>query len=202
MNASLKILVAEPSLLLRCGIVAVLDRMAGFDARLIEAGDATELAEALSRHRPDVLVVNPAMPGSAHPSLLRDAAGLPSLRCVALLATLSAPQVAAAYDAAIGLYDSADEIRRKLQPAVRPDPDSNRLSVREREIVACVARGWSNRRIAERLFISTHTVATHRRNIAAKLQIHSPAALTVYAIVNRLVALEDIRDSVSGPCGE
>lgn len=47
------------------------------------------------------------------------------------------------------------------------------------------------------LCISTHTVITHRRNIVAKLQIHSPAGLTIYAIVNKLVDLSDIRDTIA-----
>ena len=51
----------------------------------------------------------------------------------------------------------------------------------------------TNREIADRLFLSTHTVITHRRNIARKLQVHSASALTVYAIVNKLVELSDIQ---------
>ena len=63
------------------------------------------------------------------------------------------------------------------------------LSVREREVVAAVVQGLSNKEIAERLSISPHTVLTHRKNIARKLQIHSPAGLTIYAIANGLVEL-------------
>ncbi len=55
-----------------------------------------------------------------------------------------------------------------------------------------MAKGWSNKEIADRLCISVHTVATHRRNICAKLAIHSSAGLTVYAILNGLVDLKDI----------
>ena len=67
------------------------------------------------------------------------------------------------------------------------------LSTREKEIVVCVVKGMTNREIADRLFLSTHTVITHRRNIARKLQVHSASALTVYAIVNKLVELSDIQ---------
>lgn len=66
------------------------------------------------------------------------------------------------------------------------------LSPREREIVAMVARGSSNKEIGDRLCISVHTVTTHRRNIASKLKLHSPAALTVFAIINKLVDLDEI----------
>lgn len=66
------------------------------------------------------------------------------------------------------------------------------LSERERDIVRCVAMGMSNKEIADALFISIHTVITHRRNIAQKLQIHSPAGLTIYAIVNKIVSIEGL----------
>ena len=68
------------------------------------------------------------------------------------------------------------------------------LSQREKEIVICVVKGMTNKEIAEKLFLSIHTVITHRRNISKKLQIHSAAGLTIYAIVNKLVALSDVKD--------
>ena len=67
------------------------------------------------------------------------------------------------------------------------------LSQREKEIICCVVKGMSNKEIAENLFISIHTVITHRRNIARKLQIHSPTLLTVYAIVNKLVDISEVK---------
>lgn len=66
------------------------------------------------------------------------------------------------------------------------------LSAREREIIVCVVKGLTNKEIADELCISTHTVITHRRNIASKLQIHSAAGLTIYAIVNKLVELSEL----------
>ena len=76
---------------------------------------------------------------------------------------------------------------------VKPEP----LSVREKEIIVCVVKGMTNKQIADALCISAHTVITHRRNIAGKLQIHSPAGLTIYAIVNKLVELDEIGETVA-----
>lgn len=67
------------------------------------------------------------------------------------------------------------------------------LSEREKEIVCSVAKGLSNKEIADKLFISIHTVITHRRNISRKLSIHSSAGLTVYAILNKLINIEELR---------
>ena len=71
------------------------------------------------------------------------------------------------------------------------ESDATALSPREKDIVRLVAQGKGNKEIADRLRISTHTVATHRRNISSKLDIHSGAGLTIYAIINGLVDLPD-----------
>lgn len=67
------------------------------------------------------------------------------------------------------------------------------LSDRERDVVVALVQGMANKEIAEHLCISINTVITHRRNIARKLQIHSPAGLTIYAIVNGLVDISTVK---------
>lgn len=67
------------------------------------------------------------------------------------------------------------------------------LSTREKEIVCCVAKGLSNKEIADILCLSVHTVTTHRRNISSKLHIHTPAGLTIFAIANKLIRLQDLK---------
>ena len=70
---------------------------------------------------------------------------------------------------------------------------SEALSDRERDVIIGVVQGLQNKEIADRLCISVNTVITHRRNIARKLQIHSPAGLTIYAIVNGLVDISSVK---------
>lgn len=77
-----------------------------------------------------------------------------------------------------------------LSSLIGPTIDSGEaLSDREKEVVIGVVQGMTNKEIADKLFIAPNTVITHRRNIAKKLQIHSIAGLTIYAIVNKLVEL-------------
>ena len=71
------------------------------------------------------------------------------------------------------------------------NPDA--LSDREKDVIVSLVQGMSNKEIADHLCISTNTVITHRRNIARKLQIHSPAGLTIYAIVNGLVDISSVK---------
>ena len=71
------------------------------------------------------------------------------------------------------------------------NPDA--LSDREKDVIISLVQGMSNKEIADHLCISVNTVITHRRNIARKLQIHSPAGLTIYAIVNGLVDISSVK---------
>ncbi len=71
--------------------------------------------------------------------------------------------------------------------------DKEILSEREKDVIVCVVKGMTNKAIAEKLFISINTVTTHRRNIAKKLNIHSSAGLTIYAIMNKLVDIKEVK---------
>jgi DNA-binding CsgD family transcriptional regulator len=85
-------------------------------------------------------------------------------------------------------------------PAAEDDADTaakEQLSQRERDVLMCVVKGMTNKEMADKLCISIHTVLTHRRNIAKKLEIHSPAGLVIYAIVNGIVKVDEIKDVIS-----
>ena len=75
--------------------------------------------------------------------------------------------------------------------ATAQNPDA--LSDREKDVIISLVQGMSNKEIADHVCISINTVITHRRNIARKLQIHSPAGLTIYAIVNGLVDISTVK---------
>ena len=84
--------------------------------------------------------------------------------------------------------DSSD-----VTPAAAVQPTANEsLSDREKEIVAYIVRGLTNKEVADKLFISVNTVLTHRKNISRKLNIHSISGLTIYSIVNKIVNINEI----------
>ena len=91
------------------------------------------------------------------------------------------------------LRQSAENASGKItSDDAEADDASETLSTREKDVVRGVALGKSNKEIAEMLFISVHTVTTHRKNISAKLGIHSPAGLTIYAILNNIVDINEV----------
>ena len=80
-----------------------------------------------------------------------------------------------------------EDVSARISSMISHVDSKESISEREKEITVCLVQGMSNKEIANQLFISVNTVITHRRNIVRKLQIHSLAGLTIYAIANDLV---------------
>ena len=80
MSALLNIAVAEPSAIIRSGLEAVLKRIPGFRIQIIEIATAELLQETLRSHKPDILIINPSLPGYYTIQLLKEETGCtPSL---------------------------------------------------------------------------------------------------------------------------
>ena len=194
MSTFLKIVLVEPSLILRSGMSYVLRRLTTFDVQVVETGETEQLEELIAEAAPDVLIINPSLTDE---EMLRELQQK-SLRLIAFQSALADARLMQRFDAVVSIYDT-EQIKEKLRSVCNSrdgEASQELLSAREKEIIVGVVKGLTNKQIAERLFISAHTVITHRRNIAAKLQIHSPAGLTIYAIVNKLVELNDVKNTI------
>ncbi len=98
------------------------------------------------------------------------------------------------YDGDCFLYPSAakmvvEDYLEKIKSGQEPASSYDALTDREREILALVAEGYTNREIAESLFISVKTVETHKANIMEKLNLHKRAELVHYAIKKGLLQM-------------
>lgn len=94
------------------------------------------------------------------------------------------------FDDTLDINDNTETIIRKISDYTDRISDSkynHQLSSREIELLTMVAQGYSNKQIAVQLFLSIHTVITHRKNITAKLGIKSISGLTLYAALNNMI---------------
>jgi DNA-binding NarL/FixJ family response regulator len=193
---TIKIAIAEPSHIIRYGVAAALKHITGLRFVALEFDSLDSLHAYMSTSKVDVLIINPSFWGSIDFPKFKITSTNRKIKFVALITSAVDSSIIEAYDTSIGMYDTSDQIGQKLEKLfnsnTKEDENINTLSVREKEVLVCVVKGLTNREIAEILFLSTHTVITHRKNIARKLEIHSPAGLTIYAIVNKLVNIEDI----------
>ncbi len=73
-----------------------------------------------------------------------------------------------------------------------PESESDILTDREKEVLRWIANGLSTKEIADKMFLSIHTVNTYRKNIGEKLNIHSVAGMAVYAILHHIIDINKI----------
>jgi DNA-binding NarL/FixJ family response regulator len=205
---SIRILLADDHALLRDGLRSILARER--DVEVVgEAADGRAAVDQARKLAPDVVVMDVGMAdlnGIEATRRIRSAS--PNTRVLALSTHSDRRYVAGMLDAGASGYvvkvSAYDELIRAvravvsgrvyLSPAVadragetrkdasRPEGPAAGLAPREREVLQLIAEGHRTPEIARRLRISAHTVETHRRNIMQKLDIHSVADLTRYAI--------------------
>lgn len=190
------IAVAESSVIVRSGLVSVLKRLPDMEVEVVEVTSKDGIRHCMEMHTPQILIVNPQLEGWFDVDAFRQCYKQ-DVKLVSLLCSMVDSSQLKGYDERVTLFDDMASLEKKitelLNIADEEEPDQDALSQREKEIVGCIVRGMTNKEIAEKLFISVHTVMTHRKNITRKLQIHSAAGLTIYAIVNKLVELSKVK---------
>lgn len=188
--------VAETSFIIRKGLVAALSQIP-IVSKVVEMRNIDDLAYQLSILNPDAVLINPMLLGHTKQDIRQQLNLTKTTVVIALVYNLIDEQFYKSYDAVIKINDSENKIEETLSEClnkkVEDSPDHEDLSDREKEILVSVVKGLSNKEIAEFHNISIHTVITHRRNIARKLNIHSISGLTIYAIINKLVDITDIK---------
>ena len=195
MTTNIRVAIVEPSPIIRLGLEAQLRKLPRYKitVNIVAEDPKRELGEVLSMTPADIYILNPLICG------LKPQKHLPQgslSKAVAISYGTTDEQLLKEYDAVLPITTSMQQLNELLDkfvaPEEKPQSDSQDLTAREREILVCVVKGMTNKKIAEHLFLSQHTVITHRRNIGQKLQIKSPSALTLYAMINNLVQPSDI----------
>ncbi len=197
MSSAVKIAIADTSEVIRTGLITIIKKIINPQPEVIEIEDIRQIKQTLATTRTDILIINPITSPICSPAQLKSEAINKTMKCVALRTVLSDNSCFHHYDETISIYDSSAQISDKITKIINaPDKSksNNTLSDREKEIVSQIVKGLSNKEIAEELHLSVHTVVTHRRNISAKLDIHSTSGLTIYAIVNKLIDIDEINN--------
>lgn len=197
MNRPVRVVIAEPSAMVCAGLRAILDEAGGF----VTAGVVTEpsmLDERLRILDADIAIINPSILDFRSSRNLRlSVPSLQEMRVVALVYGVFDDESLRQYDAVIKIVDAPSSIVGRLRRLTETDNEhlsdgGYELTDREREILISVARGRTNKEIADEHNISIHTVISHRKNITRKTGIKSVAGLTVYALLNNMIDQNDM----------
>jgi two-component system, NarL family, nitrate/nitrite response regulator NarL len=221
----IKVLVADDHPVVRKGVQNCLAK----HGKIRVVGEAVDGDEALRKARelsPDVVLMDISMPGMnglAVTEMLRKEA--PDMKVLILSVHSNKEYIFRVIQAGAHGYVSKEappeELIRAIQTVYEGEPHFSediaraalnefvssggkkepfaQLTVREREVLVQISEGHSNKEIADRLGIGVRTIETHRERIMRRLNIHSVAGLTKYAIANGLVSLESKPAAGSGP---
>ena len=197
MNRPVRVVIAEPSAMVCACLRAILDDAGGF----VTAGVVTEpsmLDERLRILDADIAIINPSILDFRSSRNLRlSVPSLQEMRVVALVYGVFDDESLRQYDAVIKIVDAPSSIVGRLRRLTETESEhlsdgGYELTDREREILISVARGRTNKEIADEHNISIHTVISHRKNITRKTGIKSVAGLTVYALLNNMIDQNDM----------
>jgi DNA-binding NarL/FixJ family response regulator len=215
MSAQLpSVVIVDDHELFRAGVRAELEGLAEVRG---EAGAVEDAVATILREKPDVVLLDVHMPGGGGVEVIRRVAHeRPAQRFLALSVSDAAEDVIAVIRAgargyvtkSISAEELADAIRRVREgdavfsprlagfvldafhgeiPEAEIDPELDRLTLREREVLRLIARGYLYKEIALRLDISPKTVEAHVSAVLRKLQLSSRHELSRWAVERRLV---------------
>lgn len=196
----IRVAIAEQSDIMRNGLLTLLKRSQTIHIQPVELFSQESLQDLMHTQPPDILIINPHFMNFFDVIRFRNDNKGKHIIIIAFVCMLLETEKLTGYDEKISVLDSASNIYNKINLLLKHQPsddmefqEQGNLSSREKDIVIGVVHGLTNKEIADRLFISVNTVITHRRNISRKLQIHSPAGLTIYAITNKLVEMNELK---------
>jgi DNA-binding NarL/FixJ family response regulator len=192
---NIKVIVAASHFLTRLGIKTLLS-VIGIQSDYSEVDSLEEIESAVHPGMRSFLVIEQNMIGSPGPLLLEQLVGKCPLCKIMVIGDMVLKNCPCSQF--VSNNDNQQQILEKFQDFFfdqenrkQKSTSQNMLSERETEVLKEVARGLSNKEIADKLYISTNTVITHRKNITEKLGVKTVSALTVYALINNLIAPED-----------
>ncbi len=195
---NITIVVAEASYLIQQGLDAVLKKLG--DNQVVQKMDKAQgLFESLSSLKPNILILNPDLFESNIESLKEESAKLGDCKLVIISnddeaeAKYSADVFLHYNDGQAKILSCLEVLKDELIKKNKNEKSNEPISAREKNILKHIALGLTNKEIADQLFISIHTVVTHRKNITHKLGIKSVSGLTVYAILNNLIAMDEVK---------
>jgi two-component system nitrate/nitrite response regulator NarL len=212
----IRVLLVDDHPIVRKGLSSCLSRQENIQV-IGEAGDGREALRKAKELMPDVVMMDidmPQMNGLTATELMRKE--LPNVKVLVLsmhthsdvvmrilqsgargyvVKEASSEELLRAVETVHGgeSFFSSDVARLALNQFVRgggEGPQPGQISNREREVLIAIAEGLSNKEIASRLNVGVRTVETHRERIMRKLNIHSVAGLTRFAIQKGLIPLQ------------
>ena len=192
-------IIIEPSEIIREGIKLFLEENPCFQVTAcfsdLQSFDNKPVKEDFH-----IIIFNPAIIKFHETVNIRNLfADYPNVYLIAILYQHVDMETLQNFDGILDIYDEGWKIPKKILKIIDSAQQHNdqivdniELSDREKDILIALAQGLTNKEIADKLYISTHTVISHRKNIVRKTGIKTVSGLTLYALFNNLVSQDDL----------
>ena len=207
----IKIFIAESNLLIRNGLKFIYENLPNIEV-VAEASSSGELISQIVSASPNIVVIDYLSPVFRLEDIETLKSIDPKIHVVAITETAEPKKIRKALEYGVSGHVLKDCSREEIVDVIYQTNKGERffcgkvlealdedaeggascepvsLSNREIEIIRCIAEGKTNKQIAEELFLSTHTVMTHRKNIMNKLGINNTAGIVIYAVKENLIS--------------
>ncbi len=209
----IKITIADGHFLSRKGLAVLLSENTDF-VLVAEAYNTSDLINQSKFYKPDLIIIDYTSLNFSLQGLQLIVKKYPTAKLLAITQPLAASEISKALQTGVTshlLKDcDCDEIMEAIYKTVKGEKfmcgkivldilqnksdiaasacGGLNISEREMEIIKLVAEGYSNKEVADKLFLSTHTVTTHRKNIMNKLGVNNTAGLVLFAVRENLVS--------------
>jgi len=193
------IVITEISQVIFEGLSRILSR-SGTPVHISHAASLSDTEKFIISNKKSVIVINPFYIQNNIKQFNALKIEYPDTRWIAFIYAFYDPQLISLFDAAINISDPHNIIIGVIKKIIPSGSDAEKsrneeiLSDRETDVLQLLATGLANKEIADKLNISVNTVITHRKNISQKTGIKSISGLTIYAVVKKLITLDNLRD--------
>lgn len=199
MRTKLHIVVIEPAILIYEGLVVVLQK-AGINADVIRVDSPEEMHPYYLKQKCNIVIANPCLIPNNPRQFITLKNQYDDLCWIALIYAYFEPRLLSYFDGNITISDSSETVAATIGKLLISKQEKEQtqvqdvISEREIDVLKLLASGMANKEIADKLNISINTVITHRKNITQKTGIKTVSGLTIYAVLKKLVALDNFTE--------
>ena len=193
------IAIIEPSIIIYEGITNILLQEGGAHYTFFHFENLEEISSEIEEEKINLILINPSYATDIR-ILSSFKKSHPEVSWAAIQYSFFDRELLAMFDAVIQITDSSKSVVATINKLIssnsggKNESPKEQLTRRETEVLKCMIQGLSNKEVADRMNISIHTVISHRKNIVTKTGIKSQAGLTIYAISNHIIEIEDYRE--------
>ncbi len=197
MSKTKKVIVVSNAFLLTVGIENLVLELSGMLVDQVYNGAEKQLYEKIASKKPDFVIIDPISVADSIIPLLRNLNNEKVIKIIGLIFPSSDQRTVSQFRYKLFIKDNKYQLIEALKAIIGKEEkevsqNDQLLSKRESEVLRLLALGLTNQEIADKLFLSIHTVMTHRKKITRKLSIKTVSGLTVYALMNKLVDIREV----------